>query len=76
MPLEHISEVKLFKKGHEGINVYTLHYCLKVELQRECLLKVLETNSESKIRRQCCLIKNFLGMGCSEADIRIIDETN
>jgi len=70
-----ITNVKGVKKGHSGVNVYTLHYKVIVEFKNIPPVKILETQNGAKVRRQICLIKNFLGWYCEEEDVEIIDES-
>jgi hypothetical protein len=53
-PLDEIQEVKAFKEGHEGINVYTLHYKIIVFFKNGGYepIKVLETALRNKCLKQ------------------------
>lgn len=50
------------KKGHEGINLYTISYQIILEYKNEGYIKVLKTGSSRKCARQYALIHNFLGI--------------
>lgn len=41
--MHEISDVKAYKKGHNGVNVYTLHYKIMVEFRNMPPLKIWET---------------------------------
>jgi len=72
-PIEDISEVITYKRGHHGASVYTIHYIIEIVFNNYPPFKLIETGSESKAIKQTCIIKNFLGYDCSESEIRIID---
>lgn len=42
-----ITEIKAYKKGHNGINVYTIHYKIMIEFEHYPPFKLTETGSES-----------------------------
>ncbi len=45
-PLADISEIKAYKKGHNGVNVYTIHYRIEIEFLNHPNFKLSETGSE------------------------------
>lgn len=74
-PMRTITDVKAYKKGHIGLNTYTLYYKIMILFSNEVPLKLTDTALEEKCIKQTCLIKNFLGMPCSYDDIELIDES-
>lgn len=53
-PLDEIEDVLAFKKGHSGINVYTLHYKIVVVFRGNGIepIKLMETGVEEKCIKQ------------------------
>lgn len=49
--LEEITSVQGVKKGHDGINVNTIHYKIEIELKDKPTLKVLESIYREKVRK-------------------------
>ena len=47
-----IKGVKIFKRGHNGVNIYTLHYKIMVEFKSGPAIKVLETQKREKVIKQ------------------------
>ncbi|CDW82308.1 UNKNOWN [Stylonychia lemnae] len=47
-----IVDVKGYKKGHSGINVYTLHYKIMIEFRNIPAIKLTETGIENKCIKQ------------------------
>jgi hypothetical protein len=50
--MQDISDVKAYKKGHNGVNVYTLHFKIMIEFRNMAPLKVWETQSGTKAKKQ------------------------
>lgn len=70
-----ITNVTSFKKGHEGINNYTLHYTIRVEFKHSPPMTIITSASKSKIIKQMYLIRNFVGMFTLEDNVQIIDRS-
>lgn len=53
-PLDDIIAVRPYKKGHAGINVYTLHYKIMIFFRDNCIepIKLTDTASEEKCVKQ------------------------
>jgi len=53
-PLEDVVDVRSYKKGHNGINIYTLHYKIMIVFRgaNSDPLKLMETAIESKCKKQ------------------------
>ncbi len=53
-PLDEISDVKAYKNGHQGVNIYTLHYKIVVVFKDGGYepVTVLETAIEDKCKKQ------------------------
>lgn len=71
--LSRVSNIRCVKKGHDGINFYTLHYVIQAEFANEPPIKILESSKRDKIVQQSLLIRNFLGMFTCEAQLNIYD---
>lgn len=52
--LSEIGDVRAYKKGHSGVNVYTLHYKIVIVFQGngQDPIKLMETAKEEKCRKQ------------------------
>lgn len=53
-PLSEIGDVRAYKRGHDGVNVYTLHYKIVIVFQGNSQdpIKLMETAKEEKCRKQ------------------------
>ena len=71
--LTRVSNIRCVKKGHDGVNFYTLHYVLQAEFRNEPPIKLLESSKREKIVQQALLIRNFMGMFTTEAQLQIYD---
>ena len=71
--LSRVSNIRCVKKGHDGVNFYTLHYVIQAEFPNEPPIKILESSKRDKIVQQSLLIRNFLGMFTSEDQLNIYD---
>ena len=71
--LSRVHNVRAVKKGHDGINFYTLHYVIQAEFRNEPPIKLLESSKKDKIVQQALLIRNYLGMFTTEAQLQIYD---
>lgn len=47
-PLGEIVDIKAYKRGHQGVNVYTLHYKIIAEFKTLPPFKITETALETK----------------------------
>lgn len=52
-PLNEIAEVRAYKRGHNGVNVYTLHYKIVIVFMANSQdpIKLMETAKEEKCRK-------------------------
>lgn len=71
--LSRVRNIRAVKKGHDGVNFYTLHYVIQAEFRNEPPIKILESAKREKIVQQCLLIRNFLGMFTAESQLQIYD---
>lgn len=71
-----IRDVRCFKRGHEGVQFYTVRYIMQVEFRKDKPLMILESGEKRKVVRQMVMVKNFLGFTCTENEIRIFDESS
>ena len=65
--LQSVKNIRAIKKGHDGVNFYTLHYVIQAEFRNEPPIKLLESSKRDKIIQQALLIRNYLGMFTTEA---------
>ena len=47
--LSRVTNIRCVKKGHDGVNFYTLHYVIQAEFRNEPPLKILESSKREKI---------------------------
>lgn len=73
--LSEIVGVQGVKKGHDGINVNTIHYKIEIELRDKPTLKVLESIYREKVRKQVYVINKFLFGSCPAQALAIIDHS-
>jgi hypothetical protein len=50
--LSDINTIRILKKGHEGINVYTIHYKVVILFDNQSSIQILETGNKEKAKRQ------------------------
>ena len=65
--LTKVTNIRCVKKGHDGVNFYTLHYTIQAEFRGMAPVKILESSKRDKIVEQTLLIRNFLGMFTAES---------
>ena len=73
--IKNIRDVRCFKKGHEGVQFYTVRYVIQAEFKNQRPIKILESQQKTKMIKQMVMIKNFIGLTCTEAQVRIFDES-
>lgn len=61
-----ITNIVSFKKGHEGINYYTLEYTIRAEFRNHKPMVILTSTSKNKIVQQMVLVRNFIGVETRE----------
>lgn len=49
--MHEIVDIKAYKKGHSGVNIYTLHYKIMAEFRTLPPFKITETAKEEKCLR-------------------------
>jgi hypothetical protein len=49
--MSEIIDIKAYKKGHSGVNIYTLHYKIMAEFRNLPPFKITETVQEDKCVR-------------------------
>ena len=47
-PLNEIVDIKAYKRGHSGVNIYTLHYKIMAVFQHRPPVKIADTAKEEK----------------------------
>lgn len=50
--LADVKDISGYKRGHQGVNVYTLHYNIMVDFKNGVSVKLFETQNREKIIRQ------------------------
>ena len=50
--MDEMRNIRAYKKGHAGINFYTLHYEIIVDFRQMAPVKVLESQNVDKIKKQ------------------------
>ena len=68
--------VRVFKRGHESIQIWTIRYEVQVEFRELPSVVVLQSTSCTTAMKQLSEIKEFLGMPLSASDLRYIDESS
>ena len=71
--LSKVQNVRCVKKGHDGVNFYSLHYVIQAEFRNQAPIKILESAKREKIVQQTLLIRNYLGMFTAESQLAIYD---
>lgn len=72
--LKEVSNIRAFKKGHEGINFYTLHYAINVEFNTdEAPVKIWDSPNKKTIDDKMIEIRSFLGMENKQGQLKMID---
>ena len=67
--------MRVFKRGHDGIQVMTIHYEVQVDFSVLPSQTILKTQSKDKAIRQLAKIKDFLDMPMHRTDLKYIDES-
>ena len=72
--LKEVQNIRSFKKGHEGINFYDLHYALHAEFNTEnAPVEIWIGLSEKKIIKKLTEIRGFLNMEAGQGQLVMID---
>jgi len=73
--LDEIKSLKVYKRGHDGVQVMTIRYEVQINFNHLPSHTILQTNDKDKAIRQLVKIKDFLGMPLNKADIKVKDES-
>lgn len=73
--LTRVTNIRVVKKGHDGLNFYTVHFTIQAEFHQQAPIKILESKNREKIVQQALLIRNFLGMFTLESQLHIYDSS-
>ena len=73
--LDQIKNVRVFKRGHDGIQVMTIHYEVQMDFSIAASQTILKSTSKDKAIGQMVKIKDFLGMAVNKRDLKYIDES-
>jgi hypothetical protein len=73
--LSQVANVRVFKRGHEGVQVMTLHFEVQVDFRGLPSQVVLQSQSKTKAVKQALRLKTFLGLPLHKADLRVVDES-
>ena len=50
--LHHVHNIRGIKKGHEGVNFYTIHYVIYAEFRNKPPIKIMDSQNRRKIIKQ------------------------
>ena len=73
--LDQIVNVRVYKRGHDGIQVMTIHYDIQLDFRDIPSTTILRSKDEEKAVRQMAQIKDFMGLPVNSRDLKIIDES-
>jgi len=73
--LDSVISIAVVRRGHKGVSVNTIHYKVVIRLENERQIRILETSSKSKAKRQGQVIRRFLGDAVLVKEIQYIDES-
>lgn len=74
--LSQVTDVCIIKRGHDSIQIYTIHYILQISFLEEWLVEVLETNNLHKIKLNYVEVMTFLGKEINfDENVPIIDQS-
>lgn len=73
--LDQVMNVRVFKRGHDGIQVMTIHFEVQVDFKNAPCQPILKTASQDKAIAQMAQIKSFLGLLMHRNDLKYIDES-
>lgn len=65
----------VYKRGHDGIQVMTIHYDVQLDFREIPSTIILRTKDEEKAVRQMAQIKDFMGLPVNSRDLKIVDES-
>ena len=73
--INQIQNIRIFKRGHDGIQVMTIHYAVQIDFKDAPSHTVLETQQKDKAIRQLVKIKEFLGLNINKSDLVPTDQS-
>jgi len=73
--LDQIINVRVFKRGHDGVQVMTIQYEVQVDFIDAPCQTILKSQSKDKAIAQMAKIKVFLGLVMHKSDLKFIDES-
>ena len=73
--LDQIKNLKVYKRGHDGVQVMTIRYEVQINFNGLPSHTILTTNNKEKAIRQLVKIKDFLGLPLNRADLKVKDES-
>merc|ERR1712072_1667010 len=73
--LDQIQNVKVYKRGQDGIQVMTIHYDVQMDFRDIPSTNLLRSKDREKAVRQMCQIKDFMGLPVNKSDLKVIDES-
>ena len=73
--LDQVVNVRVFKRGHDGVQVKTIHYEVQVDFRDAPSVVMLKSLLKDKAIAQMAKIKVFLGLMMQKQDLKFIDES-
>lgn len=67
--------VRVFKRGHEGVQVMSVHYDVQVDFTDIPSFVIIQTRNQDKAIKQLARIKDFIGLPINKSDLKFIDES-
>jgi hypothetical protein len=73
--IDQIRNIRVFKRGHDGIQVMTIHYEVQVDFSDIPSHVILKTQQKDKAIKQLARLKEFIGLPINRTDLKFIDES-
>ena len=73
--IDQIKNVRVFKRGHDGVQVMTIHYEVQIDFADVPSQTILETKEQDKAIKQLAQIKSFIGLPIGKHDLKYINQS-
>ena len=73
--IDQITNVRVFKRGHDSIQVMTIHYEVQIDFADIPSHTIIQSLNYEKAVKQMAQIKEFLGLALNRNDLKYIDES-
>jgi len=73
--LDQIQNVRVYKRGHDGIQIMTIHYDVQIDFKDIPSTNILRSKDSEKAIRQMAQIKDFMGLPVNSSDLKYVDES-